>query len=273
MKMQIFLSFIIIFSLLFLFSSCSKDSGNEDFFGLNPEETFEDSDVPVDYTYDSLIFTGPWGYDKPENTSRQYPLLVSGAWNEGAGQYSSVNQRYPAFVVTYQKNTESDGRILGQWIKGVIDAGYRIDVNRIYLTGFSMGGSGSFPLAKGMHAEGLYFAAIIRVAGQSQSDLTNEIAGKTALWYHIGLSDNTTRVEVARKTLENFREYTCNSGAVESAASDSVTGYDRTTVLLQRSGYPMFLYSEYTGMGHTSSPCYKDEALFPWMFNHSLKYR
>ena len=240
---------------------------------LNPEETFEVSDSPETYTYDSLSFAGPWGYNKEENESRLYPLLVSGFWNEGSGQYSSVNQRYPAFVLSYQKDAVSDGQSLARWIKGAAAAGYRIDINRIYLTGFSRGGSGSFPLAKGMYNEGMYFAAIIRVAGQSQSDLTNAIAGKTALWYHIGLSDTSTRVEVARQVLNNFRSYDCYSNAIETTVTDSLTGYERKTIKFNRSGHPMFLYSEYTGMGHDSSPCYKDEDLLAWLFSHSLAYR
>ena len=238
---------------------------------LNPVEHFDESDAPVNQTFGALVFKGPWGYNKPENKTRLYPLLVSGCWNEGSDHYSSVSQRYPAFVLSYQKNTEADGRFLGQWITNAIAAGYRIDINRIYLTGFSKGGSGSFPLARGMYAEGLFFAAIIRGAGQSEPDLGNEIASKTALWYHIGLSDSPARVEVARNALKYNRAYACNREAVESQTSDTMSGHERTTVKLTRSGLPMFLYSEYTGMGHTATPCYKAPALFFWMFNCSLK--
>jgi hypothetical protein len=266
------LNLMVTAMMLFLsFASCEKSSS--DMIDLNPEELFEDSDAPVDYVYDNLSFQGPWGYEKADNASRSYPLLVSGMWGEGEGYYQSVAQEYPAFVIDYQKSSESDGQALGTWIKGAIDAGYRIDLNRIYLTGFSYGGSSSYPLAKGLYAEDLFFAAIIRVAGQSQSDLGNEIAQQTAVWYHIGLSDTETRVEVAREALENMQNYDCNSGAFESSTSDNITGYERTTVTLLRNGYSMFKYSEYTDMGHTPGPCYTDEALFPWLFNHSLEYR
>ena len=251
--------------------SCEKSSSGK--VNLNPEETFEDADAPVEYVHDSLSFQGPWGYDKAENTSRYYPLVVSGMWGEGEGYYQVVAQEYPAFVIDYQKSSRSDGQALGQWIKTAIDAGYRIDLNRIYLTGFSYGGSSSYPLAKGLYAEDLYFAAIIRVAGQSQSDLGNEIAQQTAVWYHIGLSDTDKRVEVARSALEYMQNYECNSGVVKTISSDSITNYARTTVTLTRSGYPMFKYSEYTDMGHTPGPCYTDEALLPWLFNHSLALR
>ena len=259
--------FFVVIICLIVLNSCTNP------VCLNPEETFEDSDAPEEFVHESLSFKGPWGYDKADNASRYYPILVSGMWGEGQSHYRSVARDYPAFVIDYQKSSQSDGQALGQWIKSAIDAGYRIDTNRIYLTGFSYGGSSSYPLAKGLYAENLYFSAIIRVAGGSQSDLSNAIAKQTAVWYHIGLNDDSNRVAVARSALEYARNYACNSGAFETSVSDSITGYERTTVTLIRNGRPMFKYSEYTGMGHSSGPCYTDEALFPWLFSHSLLYR
>jgi predicted peptidase len=262
-----------LLAVLCLISFISCEKSNSDREELNPKEDFAETDAPVQLTHENLTFQSPWGYEKSENASRNYPLLVSGMWGEGAEYYKAVAQSYPAFVIDYQKSEESDGQALAQWIKSAVNAGYRIDVNRIYLTGFSYGGSSSYPLAKGMYAGGCYFAAIIRCAGQSQSDLGNEIAKKTAVWYHIGLLDVEERVTVARSALENMRNYECNRDAVETSSTDTKTGYERTTITLTRSGYPMFKYSEYKGMEHTPGPCYTDETLFPWLFNHSLKYR
>ena len=261
----VFLPVILCFTALCLYS-CS--------LFLNPDETFDDEDAPVDYTLEGLTFSGPWGYEKFTNSLRKYPLLVSGMWGEGQRNYNNDGaQEFPAFVIDYQESSEADGQALARWINSAIDEGYRIDTNRIYLTGFSYGGSSSYPLAKGMYQEDMFFAAIIRCAGQSQSDLTNEIAEATAVWYHIGLEDTETRVEVARAALDFMRDYECNRWAFETDKSDDITGYERTTVTLTRGGYPMFKYSEYTGMGHTSGPCYTDEDLFPWLFSHSLSYR
>lgn len=264
---------LYLMTIMFLLSLVSCEEEHSGRIDLNPEETFEDSDAPVECVHENLTFHSPWGYEKADNVSRYYPLLVSGMWGEGERYYQEVAQNYPAFVIDYQKSSSSDGQALGQWIKSAMDSGYRIDTNRIYLTGFSYGGSSSYPLAQGMYAENMYFAAIIRVAGQSQSDLGNDIAQKTAVWYHIGLSDTETRVEVARKALEYMLNYECNSDAIETKTSDSITEYERNTTTLFRSGYAIFKYSEYTGMGHTPGPCYTDEELFSWLFNHSLKYR
>ena len=237
---------------------------------LNPVETFSPSDAPKGFDVNEVGFTGPWGYDKTENASRLYPLVVAGYWGEGVGQYEQVAKRYPAFVLRYEKDGVSDGEALADWIDAAIAAGYRIDANRVYLTGFSQGGSGSFPLARGMYNKGKYFAAIVRVAGQSQSDIGNAIASKTAIWYHLGLTDTEQRVNVARDTLARNRAYACNKGAKETSVQDTVAGYPRTTVTLTRSGKAMFKYSEYEGMGHSSGPCYEDDTVFPWAFSHTL---
>ncbi len=271
MKFKTYVTFLIIcFSASSLFS-CQP---------YYPDETFDEEDAPVELIHDELSFKSPWGYDKFINSLRNYPLLVSGMWGEGESQYEAESethpffpQEYPAFVMDYQKTSESDGEALALWIRSAIDAGFRIDTDRIYLTGFSWGGSSSYPLAKGMYAEGLYFAAIIRCAGGSQSDLTEEIAEQTAVWYHIGLEDTEDRVAVAREALEYMRNYDCNKWALESEKADTLSDYERITVTLTRGIYPMFKYSEYTGMGHTSGPCYTDTDLFPWLFDHSLKYR
>ncbi len=262
------------FALSLCLAACAASGAGTDNYGnsgLNPVETFSAADAPEAFSSGGLAFAGPWGYRKSANALRLYPLVVAGYWGEGVGQYEKVAERYPAFVLEYQKDGTGDGAALADWIDAARTAGYRIDPNRVYLTGFSQGGSGSFPLARGMYNKGKYFAAIIRVAGQSQSDIGDEIASKTAIWYHLGLDDTAQRVSVARDALAKNRAYACNKKAKESTRKDSIAGHARTTVTLTRSGRPMFKYSEYEGLGHSSGACYEDETLFPWAFSQSLE--
>ncbi len=242
---------------------------------LNPEETFTVADSGETFTVGGVSVTGPWGYARAANANRLYPLLVSGFWGDGKNQYTasvnSFNKRYPAFVLDWQKDGVGDGEALADWIDLAVSSGYRVDPSRVYLTGFSRGGSGSFPLARGMGNKGKYFAAILRVAGQSQSDLGDGIAAKTALWYHVGLNDEPARVSVARAALANFRAYPSYANAVEASVADETCGVPRSTVTLSRAGEPTFRYSEYTGMGHESGTCYRDRELFVWLFNRRLR--
>jgi predicted peptidase len=243
----------------------------------NPTEDFIEADRPgtVVALYSALSFSLdiPWGYAKSANASRKYPIVVNGCWGEGGLFPESVRKKYPAFFLDFNNySTEEHGALLADLLDS-IESGYRIDLDRVYLTGFSQGGSGSFKLVRGMLSKGKLFAAVIRVAGQSESALAEEAAENTSLWYHIGLSDDASRVGVARATYADLKARAVNARAKESTAKDTLTGFSRTTRTLMKDGIEIFKYSEYEGMGHEPGPCYRDPALFDWLFNQSLAIR
>lgn len=63
---------------------------------------------------------------------------------------------------------------------------YRIDYNRIYLIGYSMGGSGSYSLANAYYKYNKHlFDGILRLAGQSQITLESSIIENTSVWLQI----------------------------------------------------------------------------------------
>jgi len=266
--------------LLVIFFACdnSGDSSDDDsgngYKVDNPVESFTKEDEPSSFSIDTFNFVTPWGYERTQNADRKYPIVVNGCWGEGPHFSESVRKKYPAFYLDFNNYyTESDGQILADLIDKTIKAGYRIDTNRIYLTGFSQGGSGSFKLVRGMHSKGKLFAAIIRVAGQSESILLDAAVLTTSVWYHIGLNDTTIRIDVAAETYSNIKNHSANAGAVEKINTDSVTGYSRTTKTLKKSGVEFFKMSEYKDLGHDPGPCYKDPYLFDWLFNQSLLCR
>lgn len=244
---------------------------------LNPVETFTENDRPktssVKLDGNSFALEAPWGYERPANASREYPIVVNGCWGEGSYFTETVRRKYPAFFLDFNNfSTEEHGRLLSDLLD-VVNSAYRIDMSRVYLTGFSQGGSGSFKLVRGMLSKGKLFAAIIRVAGQSESVIAAEAAEKTSLWYHIGLSDTAERVQVARDTYADLKARSINAKAHETIAVDSTAGYSRATATLTKAGIAVVKYSEYEGMGHDPGPCYKDPDLFDWLFNQSLAIR
>lgn len=272
-KSLIIVLFIILFACDSSGDSSDDDSGNG-YTVDNPVESFTEADKPESFSIETLNFVTPWGYERTQNADRKYPIVVNGCWGEGSNFSESVRKKYPAFYLDFNNySTESDGQILADLIDETIKAGYRIDTNRIYLTGFSQGGSGSFKLARGMHSKGKLFAAIIRVAGQSESVFFDAAVLKTSVWYHIGLDDTTIRIDVAAETYSNIKKHSANAGAVETIVTDSVTGHSRTTKTLKKSGVEFFKMSEYNGLGHDPGPCYKDPQLFDWLFNQSLLCR
>lgn len=270
---------IAIALLLPLLPSCAIGTGKSSLGDgvSNPVETFTESDRPgtVSVRVSGLSFTLaiPWGYARGANASRNYPIVVNGCWGEGELFSEAVRKKYPAFYLDFNNySTDEHGALLADLLDAA-KADYRIDMNRVYLTGFSQGGSGSFKLVRGMLSKGKLFAAIIRVAGQSESVLAPKAVAKTSLWYHIGLVDDAVRVQVARDTYRNLKAESGNSQAIESSKTDTITGFSRNTKTLAKDGIEVVKMSEYAGMGHTPGPCYGDPALFDWLFAQSLAIR
>jgi len=234
-------------------------------------ETFADSDKPDTFKIQDFSITTPWGYNKADNSKRKYPLVVNGCWGEGPHFSEDIRKKYPSFYLDFNNHSkEADGALLADLIDELIRQNHRVDTNRIYLTGFSAGGSGSFKIVRGMLSKNKLFAGIIRVAGQSESVLAEPAVEKTSIWYHIGLTDEPVRIEVARDTYKNLKSHPVNAMAIESTKTDDITGYNRTTKTLTRNGVEAFKMSEYTGLGHEPAPCYKDPGLFDWLFSQTL---
>ncbi len=241
----------------------------------NPSETFVAGDAPENRTVSgSYLFRTPWGYNKQSNATRIYPTVVIGCWNEERFFTEDVKKKYPAFYYIFNHcNSESQGVDMANAIDAAIGEGLRIDTNRIYLTGFSKGGSGGYKIIRGYHSAGKLLAAFIRIAGGSQSTLPDEIVEKISIWYHIGLMDSQGRINTANAAYAFIKNHAHNSSAVETSNSDNITGYNRTTKTLSKGDIEIMKLSKYEGMGHTPGPPYSDPYLFDWLFKQSLQCR
>ena len=216
----------------------------------------------------------PYGYDKPENSKRLYPIVVNGRWGEGWAFTDKIRAQYPAFFLDYQKSSEAAGEELSDILDAAIAQGRRINPNRVYLTGFSAGGSGSYKLVRGFLKKGKLFAAINRVAGQSETVLPDKAVAATSIWLHIGTKDTALRVKVTRKAYDDLKNHPLNKGAIETTVTDKdVIGFKRVTKTLTKDGIEIVKYSVCEGMGHNPKPVYKDPEVFKWMFAQSLEKR
>jgi predicted peptidase len=139
--------------------------------------------------------------------------------------------------------------------------------------GYSMGGSGSFALANAYYdSKNQLFAAIVRMAGQSQSVVRDAIADRTSIWYHVGLSDEPVRIKIARETYNFFKGYPGNSLATETTEAVDIPGYTGTTLTLIKDGIEVVKYTEYNAPaahGINNFPL-SDPNLLKWLFNQSL---
>lgn len=275
MKIRIFAvqAFLL---LCYVSALCSCESDKE-------AEKFDTADRPsiVHDTTEDFELLKPWNYDKQGNRARKYPLVVA-LHGSGGSHYKpcivgddAEMQKYPCFFLS--PTCSSWGGTDDAWVRARMQTlikSYRIDTNRIYLTGFSMGGSGSYSFAAAYYSEyGGLFAGIVRLAGQSQTSLRDEIANKTSVWYHIGLNDDASRVTVAEQAYQFMKSYWNNADATESVVSDTLSSYPRTTKTLTKNGVEIMKKSEYTGMGHDGGTAFDDPAVLEWLFAQSLGNR
>ncbi len=287
---------IFTFTIVFLaLNSCEKSNespANQPFRHVPISENFDEADKPSyeTKTYDdngtsrNYELMLPWNYDKDYNANRSYPLMINVHYSGSlvAGKTDRM-QDYPCFCL--DAGADSD------WFYAMIAelvTNYRIDINRIYLAGFSAGGSGSFPFASNLEAnQGLTVAGIVRCAGGSKTELSDAIAGKTSVWYHVGLQDSydfgygngllsedpNDERRISNKAYEFVKGLNSSIGAVETVTTDTISGYVRTTTALRLAGVEVFKRSHYAEMGHSSSPVYNDPEVVKWLFNQHLSNR
>jgi predicted peptidase len=116
-----------------------------------------------------------------------------------------------------------------------LEAKYAIDPDRIYLTGGSAGGAGTWDLIT-RNGTGR-FAAAVPITGANDPSRAAVIA-RLPIWTFHGSEDDVAPVENTREMVGNLRAL----------------------------GSPV-KYTEYPGVGHDSwSPAYAEPELFPWLF-------
>jgi predicted peptidase len=200
---------------------------------------------------DKYVLFVPHGY----KGDTAYPLIL---FLHGAGQTGSdgleqaklgigaaikkKEKAFPFFVVFPQAHTkgwQAEGpnakRALA--ILAEIQKEYKIDGKRIYLTGLSMGGSGTWSLAAKYPGR---WAAIVPICGKGAVKHAGELRDLPC-WCFIGDKD---------KAVQNNRDMIA---ALKSAGAAP-------------------RYTEYPGVGHNSwDRAYATEELYTWLLKHKLK--
>lgn len=210
---------------------------------------------------------------KPKNydPKQKYPLVL---FLHGAGERGDNNvaqlvhgmndfakdenrEKYPAFVLAPQcpndkkwvevdwsadshkqppEPSETMQRTLD--LIAALKKEFSIDVRRLYVTGLSMGGYGTWDLIQRYPA---MFAAAAPICGGGDEAAANLIV-KVPIWAFHGDQDKAVKPERSRRMIE----------AIKKAG-----------------GKP--LYTEYPGVGHNSwAKAYSDPKLMEWMFAQKL---
>lgn len=99
--------------------------------------------------------------------------------------------------------------------------------------------------------------------------MRDEIAEKTAIWLHVGLSDTDLRIQITREAYANLKGF--HSEAIENTSALSIPGYTGTTKTLTINEDDKFKITEYNNVGHNivNIP-FRDKYVMEWLFKHKL---
>ena len=254
--------------IVLVMAACIPASGSPTDAYVERTVSVPEAGTPVEFRYRLL---------RPAavESGRTYPVIL---FLHGAGERGSDNEaqlpylptwmaeeeqrtRHPCFVIAPQCRAERKW-VDADWSKpeipphkpeptvdlaaavAALDAVLRdepADPARVYLTGISMGGFGTWDLAARMPDR---FAALLPICGGGDVATAARMATIPTWCFH-GERDELVRVQVSRDMI----------GALEAAG-----------------GTPR--YSELKGVGHDSwTPAYRDSATLDWLFRQRLEER
>jgi predicted peptidase len=171
--------------------------------------------------------------------------------NDGKKQVSGIaaeirrtEKTFPCIVVFpqaqkrgWRAGTEEGKRAMA--ILAEVEKRYKVDPKRVYLTGLSMGGFGTWSLAAA-HPD--KWAAIVPICGGGDPKQAEKIKHIPCWCFH-GDADPTVKVDLSRNMIK----------ALKAAG-----------------GEPK--YTEYPGVGHNSwTRAYADKELYEWLLKQQLK--
>jgi predicted peptidase len=167
---------------------------------------------------------------RPENRKR-YPCFLVAPQCPKEKKWADVDWHAEKHTMT--KEPSEQGRLVLELI-AALQKDYPIDAKRIYLTGLSMGGYGTWDL---LCRRPDLFAAAVPICGGGDEKQAEKIA-KIPIWVFHGALDTAVKVQRSRNMV----------AALEKAG-----------------GHP--LYTEYPDEGHASwVPAYRAPAMMQWLF-------
>lgn len=212
-------------------------------FAGQKAETFEttiEKKVALDY----LLYL-PSGYTT--DTEKKWPLMlflhgagergddVENVKKHGPPKLIEADKEFPCIVVSPQcpKRQWWNAQELMLLIKD-IEKHYRVDPKRIYVTGLSMGGYGTWALAAEYPD---YFAAIMPICGGGDPDGVSKIADMP-IWVFHGEADQTVTIEKSEEMVN----------ALKAAGSEVI-------------------FTRYPDAGHGSwTRTYDNPKVYEWLF-------
>lgn len=227
-----------------------------------PIENITAQKFSATFTADYSLFL-PKSYDPKD--SKRWPLILflhgsgergTNIWRtaiHGPTKYIEKHPDFPFILVTPQcppGHKWDDEIVLG--ILDSVIANYNVNTNRIYLTGLSMGGYGTWSLAT-THPE--RFAAVAPICG-----------GEGNIGVVLTMMDAKKAAALKKLPVWAFHGGKDNVVALEES--------ERMVKLLQKIGNPNVKLTVYPEAAHNSwSETYNDPALYEWFLDQPVEGR
>ena len=175
-------------------------------------QTAEHATMHVTYDYDFLLQL-PEGYSDA-GRDRRWPLVlflhgigergsdIQRIKNHGLPKLIGQGKRYPFIVVSPQCPDDEWWNVLAlEALIAHVAKKYRVDPDRVYLTGLSMGGYGTWALAQ-RHAE--RYAAVVPICGGGEIRHAPELRN-LPLWAFHGAKDFTVPVKRSQEMIDAIK--------------------------------------------------------------------
>ena len=237
------------------------------------------------HTYENL--TLPYHIFVPENYDAQqsYPLILClhGAGERGDDSLAvrknsmatvwardSIQSRWPNFILVpqcpqYWSWTSTDIMLTVNDLLDSLLGVFSVDTNRIYITGLSLGGNGTWGyIACYPHK----YAAAVPVCGWGDT-LTAPAIKHVPVWAFHGALDGVVPVSGTRTMISALEKEGLTAVYTDCKQGDC-TGLPDSTIAAEINNGATLLYTEYETGGHSVwDQAYNDPLLLPWVFAQS----
>ena len=203
-------SVIFLFISILMFGIISCASSKKLLIGIQSNQMLE-KEITKTIRLQYLLFL-PADY---ENKSEKWPMILflHGAGERGDnlsqvkvhGPPKLINngENFPFIIVSPQCPEDKwwDTDVLNELLKDVMKS-YRVDKNRIYLTGLSMGGYGTWDMAQKYPSR---FAAIAPICGSGNPELVERIK-HLPIWVFHGAKDKVVPVKKSQDMVDALKK-------------------------------------------------------------------
>lgn len=189
--------------------------------------------------------SSPWNYEKAENSSRSYPLVIYlhssatryrldwllsrylGNGNDANAQYFKSN--YPAFIyfpfADKLINFDGDSDAIINDIETLIKK-RRIDPERVYLIGFENGSDATLELTRRYNNDVRGFAGVVKLSGQTalqQIEDVEQAFSRTSIWINSANQDKAPNVTAAQESFQLLKSHYSSEGVYSSTTQSVLT--------------------------------------------------